>query len=290
MVGSFGSAGALPSSHPLAAPALPRLGLGCARVGSFNNPQSLGQSRALIEAALAMGVTLLDTASIYGQGDSERTIGRALRGKRDAAFVVTKAGQGFSARMRTLRMLKPVVRPLLARRAAGERTVTTHREAAMRTDWRPASLVRSLEGSLQRLGTDHVDGFLLHSPPAAVAVDEAVAAALADLKRAGKLHHFGVSCDDLACLDAALTMPGLELLQLPYGLIVAAADTGRHETIRDRGIRVLAREVIRGQPGIDPVAAVANAMADPIVSCTLIGTTNRANLARLADAMEGHRA
>ena len=93
-----------------------RLGLGCSRIGSFNNPLSDRDALRLVQSALDMGVRVLDTANVYGQGDSERVIGRALKGRRDDAFVVTKCGMSFSPRMRLLLPLKPLLRPLLARR------------------------------------------------------------------------------------------------------------------------------------------------------------------------------
>jgi aryl-alcohol dehydrogenase-like predicted oxidoreductase len=261
------------------------LGLGCSRIGSFNNPQPLGKSLALLEAAVEMGVTVIDTSNIYGQGDSERVIGRALRGKRESAFIVTKAGQGFSAKMRALRMLKPVLRSLLVCRSAGERAVTAHRETEMRTDWRPGHIVASLDASLRRLGTDHVDGFLLHSPPAEAVRQGDAGAALLALRQAGKVRHFGVSCDDQASLDAALAMPGLSLLQLPAGLLFDAANNGVAERIRQLGIRVMAREVLRMQPGISPAEAVRRALDQPFAICALIGTTNRAHLAAHVGAL-----
>ena len=100
-------------------PAAPvsRIGLGCSRIGSFNNPQPLAQSRALVSHALDIGVTVIDTSNIYGQGDSEIQIGLAVQGRRDKAFIVTKTGRGFSPKMRMLRHFKPLLRPLLAARA-----------------------------------------------------------------------------------------------------------------------------------------------------------------------------
>ncbi len=95
-----------------------RLGLGCSQVGSFGNPASLAQSRALIRQALDLGVNHFDTADIYGQGDSERAIGQAIQGRRGEAFVVTKFGKRFSAKMRLLRPLKPLIKPLLRTRGA----------------------------------------------------------------------------------------------------------------------------------------------------------------------------
>ena len=83
--------------------AWPRLGLGCSRIGSFNSPYSISDSIALIRRAFELGITLIDTANVYGQGDSESAIGRALRGHRDEAVIVTKAGTAFSARMALMR-------------------------------------------------------------------------------------------------------------------------------------------------------------------------------------------
>ena len=148
----------------------------------------------------------------------------------------------------------------------------------------PAAFGPSLDASLRRLATDRVDGFLLHSPPAAVARDPALGAALAALQAAGKVRHFGVSCDDAACLTAALTMPGLTLLQLPWDVIVAI-DAASAAAIRERGILVLAREVIRLQPGLAPAAAVKAAAAHPLVASALVGTTSRAHLDALAAAV-----
>lgn len=272
---------------------LAAVGLGCARIGSFNNPRSPAESRALIARALEIGITTLDTSNIYGQGDSERAIGAALRGRRDQAFIITKTGRGFSAKMRLLRPLKPVLRPLLAARkarAVGGATptpgnaVTARREQEMRFDWSPAAFAPSLEASLRRLATDRVDGFLLHSPPPAIGRDGDVAQALAALKAAGKVRHFGVSCDDHAGLDAALTMPGLTLLQLPWDVIVAI-DPDAADAIRSRGILVLAREVIRLQPMLTAVDAVRAAATHPLVASALVGTTSRAHLDALAAAL-----
>jgi aryl-alcohol dehydrogenase-like predicted oxidoreductase len=269
-----------------------RLGLGCARIGSFNNPQPLSESRALIAHALDRGISLIDTSNIYGQGDSETQIGLAVQGMRDKAFIVTKTGRGFSNKMRLLRPLKPLLRPLLAARKAKSAstkpttsTVTARREQEMRFDWSPTAFAPSLEASLRRLGTDRVDGFLLHSPHASDLGNPAIGEALGALKQAGKVIHFGVSCDDKACLDAALTMPGLSLLQLPWDMIVDL-DAPTQEFMKANGILVLAREVIRLQTGVSPAEAVQIAVRSPMVDCALVGTTSRLHLDALADAVE----
>ena len=261
-------------------PNLSRLGLGCGRIGSFNNPQSLRDSEALVRAALDMGVTVFDTSNIYGQGDSEAVIGGALAGGgRDRAFVLTKGGRRFSAKICALLWAKPMVRPLLARRQQGG-GITARRSEELGVDWRPEALMRSLEASLRRLRTDCVDGFVLHSPSAAIVADPAVGAALAMMRSQGKARYVGVSCDDLATVEAALAMPAVTLLELPGDVIAAAGHLT--EDIRRRGIVVIAREVIRQRPDLPPAQAVLAGLDDPMVRCALVGTTNIAHLAELA--------
>jgi aryl-alcohol dehydrogenase-like predicted oxidoreductase len=253
------------------------LGLGCSRIGSFNNPMSDREAQRLVQAALDLGVRVLDTANIYGQGDSERVIGRAVHGRRDQAFVVTKCGLGFSARMRLLRPFKPLLRPLLARRASGD-AVTARRSGEMRRSFDPAGFGASLDASLRRLGLTAVDGLLLHSPSAQELADPAIGPTLQALQRSGRLRHFGVSCDDAASLQAALALPGLTLLQLPWTLV---AD-GQAQALAARGIAVMVREVIRLQPAQPPEAAVAGALRLPGVAMVLAGTGSIPHLRALA--------
>ena len=270
----------------MTAPAFPPLGLGCAKMGSFNNPSTLADSVALIQLALDLGVTLLDTANIYGQGDSERAIGRALRGQRHRAQVVTKAGNAFSAKMRLMRPLKPLLRAVLARRQMGA-AVTAQRTGAMRNDWSESGLLRELDGSLRRLRSDHVDAFLLHSPDAATIARGEAVGALVRAKASGRARRVGIACDDLAGLDAALASEVTEVLELPWD-VIAAIDDARGAAIRARGIPVIAREVLRFQPGVDAAAAVRRAHASPLVTTTLIGSRQPERVRALAAAIGDH--
>lgn len=265
-----------------------RLGLGCSRIGSFNNPLPDRDALRLVQSALDMGVRVLDTSNVYGQGDSERVIGRALKGRRDDAFVVTKCGMSFSPRMYLLLplkpLLRPLLRPLLARRSGGggaaSGVATAQRAAALRRSFAPSALTASLEGSLRRLGLEDVDALLLHSPDAAALADPAIAATLARLKQAGRVRHFGVSCDDADSLHAALAMPGLTMLQLPWPLV---AD-GQANALAERGLVVQVREVIRLQPALAPEVAVARALSTAGVGTVLVGTHSQAHLSALAAA------
>jgi len=261
--------------------ALPVLGLGCSRIGSFGNSASLRDIRALLERSLDLGVNLLDTADIYGQGDSEREIGRLLAGRRDKAFVVTKVGKRFSRRMQLMRPLKPLLKPLLA---MAKSAVVGQRDANLATDFSPKHVTAAAEASLRRLNFDSVDALLLHSPPAAE-ITPAVGEALAGLKKAGKVRHFGISCDDLPALKAALEIPGVELLELPLDVIDQAIEMRLTDVIRKRSIGVLAREVIRLQPGIPPAKALRLAAARATVTSVILGTSSVRHLEEAVAAL-----
>jgi pyridoxine 4-dehydrogenase len=264
--------------------AWPRLGLGCSRIGSFNSPYSIADSIALIRRAFELGVTLFDTANIYGQGDSESAIGRALRGHRDEAVVVTKAGNAFSARMALMRPLKPLLRPLArARRGA---FITAARQGALRQDWQPMALIAALDASLARLKTDHVDAFLLHSPPGAVIAAEETARVLERILSSGRALRVGISCDNMVAFDAALVLPATSVLELPWDMIATLEGDPRMAGMQRRKLAVLAREVIVRQPGCRPVEAIARAAASPLVTTTLVGTASPVHLAEAAAALK----
>jgi aryl-alcohol dehydrogenase-like predicted oxidoreductase len=258
------------------------LGLGCSQIGSLGHPASLGAWRALIGRALELGVTVFDTADIYGQGDSERAIGEALAGRREAGFVVTKIGKGFSPVMGALRPIKPLLKPILARASGARAAVRGRREGVMREDFSAAHLRSAIDASLRRLRTEQVDVLLLHGPPAAVYRDPAVAEALGDILAAGKAARVGGSVEAMDDLDAALAMPGLGALQMSLELFDAAQAAGLTRTFAERGLVVLLREVVRAQPHLAPTDAVAAALTRPGVASVIVGTGNAGHLADLA--------
>lgn len=264
---------------------LSRLGVGCSRIGSFNNPTPLAETRAMLEAALAAGVTVFDTASIYGQGDSERELGRLLKGRAERAFVVTKIGKRFSAKMRLARPFKPLIKALLP--AGGRQAVTAAREGQMAEDFTPARFAAQVEGCLRRLRMETVDGLLLHSPPVSVIQDPAVAAALATLQDRGLVGRWGVSVDTLAELEAATSMPGVSLLQIPFDVIEAIASTPLEARLAQAPITIFAREVIRFQPTLTPPQAVSRAASQPLIDCTIVGASSRTHLSGLIKAVAG---
>jgi aryl-alcohol dehydrogenase-like predicted oxidoreductase len=140
------------------------LGLGCMSMAMVYGRPDPVQARAAIDRALELGVTLLDTADMYGRGASERLVGRALQGRRDQVVLASKVG---------IRSWPVVGIP-------------------RGFDGRPDYIRRSVEGSLRRLGTDHLDLYYLHRVDPGVPIEESVGA-LADLVRTGKVREIGVS-------------------------------------------------------------------------------------------------
>jgi aryl-alcohol dehydrogenase-like predicted oxidoreductase len=136
------------------------LALGAMNFGAIGRTGQ-DEATAIIDAALEAGVNLIDTADMYGQGESEEIVGRAIAGRRDDIVLATKA---------TLPM--------------GEER--NHRGGSRR--W----LVTALDDSLRRLGADHVDLYQIHRWDPATS-DEETLSALTDLQRAGKIRDFGCS-------------------------------------------------------------------------------------------------
>jgi len=139
------------------------VGIGC---NNFGRKLDAGGTRAVVDAAFDAGITLFDTADIYGtpHGSSEEFLGAALRGRRDEIVLATKLGMDMEGLNGA------------DRGARGSR----------------GYIVRAVESSLRRLGTDYIDLYQLHTPDEATPIDETLAA-LDDLVRAGKVRYLGNS-------------------------------------------------------------------------------------------------
>jgi aryl-alcohol dehydrogenase-like predicted oxidoreductase len=120
-----------------------------------------------------------------------------------------------------------------------------------------------------------------------VEITPAVGEALASLKKSGKIKHFGISCDDLPALKAALEIPGVELLELPLDVIDAAIEMRLSDVIRKRSIGVLAREVIRLQPGVPAAKALQQAASRTCVTSVILGTSSVRHLEEAVAALAG---
>jgi aryl-alcohol dehydrogenase-like predicted oxidoreductase len=144
------------------------VGLG---TNNFGGRTDYGQSLAVIDAALESGVTLIDTADIYGQGTSEEFVGRALEGRRDRVLIATKFG-------------KPMDERLEERRG------------------NPDYIGWAVESSLRRLRADVIDLYQMHEPDPVTPIEETLGA-LNDLVADGKVRWIGSSNFSAEQIEAA---------------------------------------------------------------------------------------
>ena len=187
------------------------IGLGCMGMSEFYGPSDETEAVATIHRALELGVTLLDTADMYGPFTNEELVGRALRGRRDRAIVATKCGIVRDAGNRALRGI----------------------------DGSPAYIRSACDASLGRLGVDHVDLYQLHRIDPQVPIEESVGA-MADLVRAGKTRHIGLSEAGPKTLRRAARIHPIASLQTEYSLLTRDAETEVIPTCRELGVGFLA--------------------------------------------------
>ncbi|MBL0928255.1 MAG: aldo/keto reductase [Phycisphaerales bacterium] len=217
------------------------LGFGCAPVASRATAR---ESEAAIRAGLDAGITYFDTADMYGLGGSEKTLARVLAGRPDRPVVATKCGYTFSAKLKAVAFLKPILRPLV-RRLKGVKAGAASVMASQRSqNFDPAYIRACVDASLARLGFDRIDLFYLHDPPLDVIRRGAALATLRELKAAGKLRHIGLS-GEASVAAAALQTPGhgMSAVQVAIGPLNQEAVSSVLPLARAQGVGVVA-----GQP------------------------------------------
>lgn len=192
------------------------LALGCARLGSALTPLGRRECVALVEEAFDLGVRHFDTASIYGQGDSERYIGEALQRHRGQVCLSSKAGQRLSGKQALISRFKTPIRWLVSRRGRLRNSVAVQRAQGVPRCFDPGYIERSLHESLRRLRTDHLDIFYLHSPDTAVLADAELMAGIEDLREQGLFRAFGVSCDDAQVAWKAAVHDAVQVVQFAF--------------------------------------------------------------------------
>ena len=181
------------------------LGLGCMGMSEFYGATDEAQSLATLEAALAAGVTLFDTADAYGFGHNEQLLGRFLSNHRGQALVATKCG--------------------LAREAGSY---------ARRVDNSPAYIRQACEASLARLGVDTIDLFYLHRLNLDTPLADSMGA-LARLVQEGKIRAVGLCEVSAATLRRAAAIHPVAAVQSEYSLWTREPEQGVLAACREVG-------------------------------------------------------
>lgn len=218
------------------------IGLGCARIGGVFKSNS-GDFVNLLAAALDGGINFFDTADMYSQGESEKLLGRAFRGRRGQIVIASKVGYVLPAQRKLIARIKPLVRPAVRLLGLSRHHLPSAVRGELVQNFSPAYLETAVEGSLRRLRTDYVDLLQLHSPPSDVVEAGLWVGALESLKQAGKIRYYGISCDTVEAASAALHHPGVSSLQVPINLL-SREFLPVLNTARLAGVAVIARECL----------------------------------------------
>jgi aryl-alcohol dehydrogenase-like predicted oxidoreductase len=228
---------------------VPALGFGCMGLVGWYGTRNDDEARATLLAAVDAGITHFDTAASYQVGENEKFVGSVLAPRRSSLFIATKCG--------------------LVRGPDG----------SAQADNRPETLRSSCDASLQRLGTDCIDLFYLHRIDRTVPIEESTGA-LADLVRAGKIRHAGLSECSVATLQRACRVMPIAAVQSEYSIWSRDPEQGMLAACEQLGVTFVAYSPLgrgflaanfssatdlpegdhrRTHPRFQPDAAVANA-------------------------------
>ena len=190
---------------------VPALGLGCMGMSEFYGPTDETEAIATIHRSLELGITLLDTADVYGPFTNEELVGRAIRDRRERVLLATKCGIVRDPVKRTFRAL----------------------------NGRPEYIREACDASLRRLGVEYVDLYQLHRMDPQVPIEDSVGA-MAELVRAGKTRAIGLSEVGPNTLRRACAVHPIASLQSEYSLLTREVEAAVLPACRELGVGFLA--------------------------------------------------
>ncbi|HTS60730.1 MAG TPA: aldo/keto reductase [Candidatus Acidoferrales bacterium] len=180
------------------------IGLGCMGMTHAYGKGEEAESIATIRRAIDCGVTMLDTAEVYGPHDNEELVGKAIRGRRNQVVVATKFGIQFDSE-------------------------------AMQLDGSPANVNRAAEGSLRRLGVDAIDLYYLHRKDPKIPIEDTVGA-MKRLVEAGKVRFLGLSEIGAETLRRAHKVHPISAVQSEYSLWERGIEESVLPAMRELGV------------------------------------------------------
>jgi aryl-alcohol dehydrogenase-like predicted oxidoreductase len=187
------------------------IGLGCMGMSAFYGSADEGEAIGTIQRGLEIGINFIDTAQLYGPLTNEELVGRAIKGHRDEYVIATK----FARRMND--------------------AVPGDMSTVGDLDGSADNVRRSIDGSLERLGTDHVDLYYQHRVDPSVPIEETVGA-MAELVEQGKVRHIGLSEAAPETIRRAHAVHPVSAVQTEYSLWTRDPEAEVLPTCRELGI------------------------------------------------------